>query len=298
MTFDDFSNLITRTLFRVGQVEISFSLLIQFVLTLVLIALVAKFTRRLLRERILTRTRFDEGLRYVIARVAGYIVWVIGLMIGLSALGIDLTSLTVLAGALGVGIGFGLQTIVNNLVSGLILLGERSIALGDRDEVGGEAGRVMRIGARSTSVLTNDNIVIIVPNSDFINGQVINWSHAGDTRVRLRLEIGVSYGSDPHLVSKLILEAAAEEPSVLKDPEPNVTFKGFGESSLDFQLRAWTTELTHRPGVFRSHLYFRVWDKFKAHGVEIPFPQRDLHVKEPVRVQLADATATPSASRS
>ncbi len=286
MDMNDFFELLTRPLGRLGSIELSLALLIQFLVTVVLVALLARFVRQLMSERVLSRTSLDESLRYTLSRVIGYVVWVLGLLIGLTMLGIDLTSLTVLAGALGVGIGFGLQTIVNNLVSGLILLGERSIALGDRVDVGDVQGRVIRIGARSTSVLTNDNIVIILPNSQFIEQRVINWSHGGDTRVRLRLPVGVSYGSNPRQVEKLVLEAAAEEPSCLDNPEPQVAFLGFGESSIDFELRAWTKELTHRPTVFRSHLYHRIWDKFKEHGIEIPFPQRDLHVKNPVRVEM------------
>lgn len=282
--------MLSRPLGKLGDLELSLALIIQFLVTVLLVGLLARFIARVMAERILSRTRLDESLRYTLARVTSYVVWVVGLLIGLTALGIDLTSLTVIAGALGVGIGFGLQNIVNNLVSGLILLGERSIAIGDRVDVGDVQGRVVRIGARSTSILTNDNIVIIVPNAEFIQQRVVNWSHGGDQRVRLRLPVGVSYNSDPRQVETLILQAAQEEPACLKDPEPTVVFLGFGNSSIDFELRAWTAELTHRPNVFRGYLYHRIWDKFKEHEIEIPFPQRDLHLREPLAVKVQQTT--------
>ncbi len=286
MSWDRFVDLLGKPLFTMGRTEVSLALLIQFAVVMALVVLIARVIRHLLRTRVLARTKLDVGLQYAIARIAGYVVLVLGFIVGLSTLGIDLTSLTVLAGALGVGIGFGLQAIVNNFVSGLIILAERAVQIGDRVEVGETTGRVMRIGARSTSVLTNDNIVMIVPNSEFISGRVINWTQAGDLRVRIRVPVAVSYGSDPRTVEKLLLEVAAANKDTLKAPEPVVVFRGFGESSLDFELRVWTATMTHRPGVFKSDLYFPIWDKFKKHGIEIPFPQRDLHVKEPLQVEV------------
>jgi small-conductance mechanosensitive channel len=211
---------------------------------------------------------------------------VLGLLIGIETLGVNLSSLAVIAGALGVGIGFGLQNIVSNFVSGLILLAERPIQVGDRIDLGNNTvGKVVRIGARATHVLTNDNIMVIVPNSEFVSGRVINWTHI-DPRVRLRITVGVGYGSDPHLVEKLLLEIAAANPNVLQNPSPTVVFKQFGDSALVFELRVWSTDMAHRPGALESQINFAVWDKFKQHGIEIPFPQRDLHIKDLVRVEM------------
>ncbi len=178
----------------------------------------------------------------------------------------------------GIGIGFGLQNITNNFVSGLIILFERPIKVGDRIEVGNVAGDVVNISARATTVVTNDNIAIIVPNSEFTSSTVINWSYT-DRDVRFNIPVGVSYSSDPEVVGKLLLEVAHDHAGVLKEPKPDVLFEEFGESSLNFVLRVWTRDYTTRPGVFKSELNYRISKKFKEHGIEIPFPQRDIHIR-------------------
>lgn len=183
-----------------------------------------------------------------------------------------------MAGALGVGLGFGLQNVASNFISGLIILFERPIKVGDRVEVGQVLGDVRRIGARATTIVTNDNIAIIVPNSDFITERVTNWSF-GSRHVRIGISVGVSYTSDPVLVRRLLLEAAGRQPGVLDEPKADVMFSGFGESSLDFELRVWTLEFIQAPTVLRSQLNFVIWEAFKAAGIEIPFPQRDLHIR-------------------
>jgi small-conductance mechanosensitive channel len=227
----------------------------------------------------------DAGMQYLVSRIAGYLVLVLGLLVALQTAGLNLSSLTVLAGALGVGIGFGLQNIVHNFVSGLILMGERSIQIGDRVDVGGVLGRVTRIGARATAIQTNDNISIIVPNSEFVSNRVVNWSLEGDKNVRLRVPVGVSYKSDPHRVKDLLLQVASANPHVLKEPAPQVVFREFGDSALNFELRIWTADMTHRPGFLKSELNFAIWEVFKTHRIEIPFPQRDLHIHGPVKVE-------------
>ncbi len=280
MNLENIITFFTKPLFTLGQMPISLWVLMQFVLVIIGAFAVARFLRRLLRTRLLSHTKLESGMQYLISRIFGYTVLVLFLTIGFQSLGVDLSSLTVLAGALGVGLGFGLQNIVNNFVSGLILMGERAIQVGDRVDVGGTTGKVTRIGARSTAVLTNDNITIIVPNSQFINEQVINWSYLSDWRVRMHLPVGVSYGSQPRMVERLLLEVAAASNDVMKEPAPLVVFSGFGESSLDFELRVWTASMTNRAGLFKSNLYFAIWEKLKEHNIEIPFPQRDLHIKE------------------
>jgi small-conductance mechanosensitive channel len=285
MTWSEFFGLFTKPLFQLGQTWVSLATMVQFVVIVLLVVLVSRVVRRLLRQRVLARTKLDLGIQYAIARIVSYIVLVLGLLIGLETLGLNLSSLAVIAGALGVGIGFGLQNIVSNFVCGLILLTERPIQIGDRVDVGGTMGGVIRIGARSTTIVTNDNITIIVPNSEFISGRVINWS-IGDPKVRFRIPVGVSYSSDPRLIEKLLLEVADGNPHVLKNPAPTVRFVEFADSSLNFELRAWSVEMVSRPGALRSELNFAIWDKFKQHGIEIPFPQRDLHLKEPVRVEV------------
>ena len=285
MRWDSVFYVFTRELFQLGGRPVSLLVLMQFILLIAAVIVVARLARRFLRDRLLARTHLDLGLQDAIARISGYAVLVIGTMIGLQTLGFELTSLTVVAGALGVGLGFGLRNIIENFVSGLIILGERPIQLGHRIEVGDTIGRVVRIGARSTAVLTNDNIRIIIPNSELITGRVVNWSH-GDGQIRLRVPVGVSYRSDVQLVQKLLLEVASANESVLENPAPAVIFVEFGESALNFELRVWTRELLDRPGRLTSQLNFSIWEKFREHDIEIPYPQRDLYLKEPVYVEL------------
>jgi len=291
MDWKKIHEVIREPLFSMGDTQISLLTILQVVLVGIGVALLVRFARKVLTDRVLARMSMDEGTRYAVARIAGYVVMVLGSLVGLTAIGIDLTSLTVIVGALGVGIGFGLQTIVNNFVCGLILLTERPFQVGDRIEVGGTEGRVVRIAARSTTILTNDNINLIIPNAEFITGRVVNWSLGGDRRVRIKTPLGVAYGSDVRLVERLLVEAADEDPDVLEQPAPVAILKGFGDSSIDFEMRVWTATLNERPNVLRSSLYFRALEKFNAHGVQIPFPQRDLHVKGPVRVELGGPAA-------
>jgi small-conductance mechanosensitive channel len=247
-----------------------------FVLALVLV--LERFFRRFLVSRVLSRTKLDLPLRFAIGRFVGYFFITLGFVLALHNAGINLSSLTVLAGAAGIGLGFGLQNIIHNFFSGLIILAERPVAIGDRIEVGGVAGQVTKINMRSTVVVTNDNITIIVPNSDFISNPVTNWSH-GDPKVRLRLPVGVAYGSDVPKLKRVLLEVAAQHPAVLKDPAPSLFFIGFGESSLDFELGVWTIELAHNPMRFRSDLYYAIEQALRDHRIAIPFPQRDLHLR-------------------
>jgi small-conductance mechanosensitive channel len=285
MTWSELFGIFTKPLFQLGQTWISVATMVEFLLLLAVVALASRVTQQLLRTRVLARTKLNAGQQYAVARIGGYTVLVLGLIVGLSTIGVDLTSVTVLAGALGVGIGFGLQNIVNNFVSGLIILFERPIEIGDRVEVGPTAGKVTRIGARSTTIVTNDNILYIVPNSQFISERVVNWTHA-DPRVRFAVPVGVSYGSNPRTVEKLLLDVADANEHVLKDPAPAVAFIRFGDSALEFELRVWTGTMSDRPTAFKSALYFAIWDSFKKNGIEIPFPQRDLHIKDAVRVEL------------
>jgi small-conductance mechanosensitive channel len=189
---------------------------------------------------------------------------------------------------LGIGVGFGLQNIVNNFISGLIILLERPIKIGDRIEVGSIEGDVVKIGGRSTTVLTNDNISVIVPNSKFILENVVNWSH-NERTVRFRIPVSVAYGSDIKLVEKSLLEVAKDNPDILDNPEPAVRFLEFGDSGLLFELRAWTMTLIHKKGKLISALNFAIYEKFKEHNIEIPFPQRDIHIRSGNIPQDGDA---------
>lgn len=268
----------TTDFVTIGQRHFDLTDIIFFVFSIFLLVYVSGKFRKLLVDKVLARYNLDVGVRQSIGTIVRYVVLVLGFTIIVDSAGIDLSSLTVLAGALGVGLGFGLQTIANNFVSGLIILFERPIKVGDRIEVGDINGDVVNISARATTVITNDNISIIVPNSEFISSQVINWSH-NDRLVRFRYPVGVSYSEDPEKIRQLLMEVMDEHPGILKNPPPDVWFDEFGDSSLNFNLMVWTSMYVQRPKALRSQLYFSVFKKFKENGVEIPFPQRDLHIR-------------------
>jgi small-conductance mechanosensitive channel len=278
VVFGDFDKILHYPLVKIGDTPFTLFTLLVIIFWLVLVLVVNWLLRRFLVQRLLKRTRFDPSLQYAIHKISGYIFITLGFFIALQINNVNLSSLAVIAGAIGVGVGFGLQNIINNFVSGLIILAERPITIGDRIEVGSVLGQVTQISLRSTTVVTNDNISIIVPNSDFISHAVTNWSH-GDPRVRFRLPVGVAYGTDPQKLRRVLLEVAAEHPMVLHEPPPEVFFIGFGESSLDFELAVWTAEMTSRPRRFRSELYYAMEKKLRENKIEAPFPQRDLHLR-------------------
>ena len=274
----DLDKVLNYPLVKLGNTPFTLMTLLAILFWLVLVLVANWLLRKWVVQRLLKRTRFDDSLQYAINKITGYLIVTLGFFIALQVNGVNLSSLAVIAGAIGVGIGFGLQNIINNFVSGLIILAERPITIGDRVEVGTVAGQVTRISLRSTTVVTNDNISIIVPNSDFISHAVTNWNH-GDPRVRMRLAVGVAYGTDPEKVRGLLLAVAKEHPKVLAEPAPELFFIGFGDSSLDFELGVWTEEMTAKPRRFRSELYFAIEKKLRENGIEIPFPQRDVHLK-------------------
>ena len=262
-----------------GKTKFTISDLFVVVASITVIALLARGARRLLLNHILNKTPMDLSVRHAVATSFQYLVVILGFLFVLqSAAKLDLTMLGLVAAAVGVGVGFGLQNIANNLISGVFILFERPIKVGDRIEVGEVHGHVVRIAARATTVRTNDNIDFIIPNSSFTSFNVINWSH-GDQKVRFRVPVPVAYGSDVRLVERLLLEVAHENENVLKEPSPRVVFWAFGDSALEFQLRVWTTRMLHRRGVFVGQLNFAIYEKFRQHGIRIPFPQRDLHLK-------------------
>jgi small-conductance mechanosensitive channel len=277
--FEQLKEYLKIPLFTFGSTEVTLLNVAYLVIFSALLVYLTGRFRNWIARKLLTKTKMDEGARQATSTIIGYIVIAVGFIIILQTAGIDLTALNVLAGAVGIGVGFGLQNIVNNFISGLIILFERPIKMGDRIEVGNVEGDVVRIGARSTEVVTNDNITIIIPNSKFITENVINWSH-NDRRVRFRIPVSVAYGSDVQLVERLLLKAAADNPDVLDDPPPSIRLMEFGDNGLLFELRAWSTTLMHRKGLLTSNLNFAILSRFTANGIEIPFPQRDLRIRE------------------
>lgn len=265
-------------LVKLGEAELTLASLVKFLCLIALVFIAERLLRQSLLRRVLQRTHLQASMQYAIGKIVGYCFILLGFYVALKLVGIDLTSLAVIAGAIGVGLGFGLQNIVNNFVSGVIILAERPISIGDRVVVGDVAGQVTKINLRSTNIITNDNITIIVPNSEFISSKVTNWSH-GDPRVRIRLPLGVAYGSDTDKLRRVLVEMAKQHPKVLAEPPPDLFFVGFGDSSLDFELAVWTAEMTSKPRRFRSDLYYAIEKTLRENDIEIPFPQRDLHLR-------------------
>lgn len=265
-------------LFKLGDSPFTTKTLLTLALSLFLLFFLTSKIKKLLTKRIFPRYDMNIGVSQSIATIVSYLIIIVGLFVIFQTTGIDLSAIGILIGALGIGIGFGLQNITNNFISGVIILFERPVKVGDRIEVDDLAGNIVKISARATTIITNDNIAVIVPNSDLTSKRVINWSH-NNRDVRLNFPVGVSYKEDPEKIRKLLIEVASETSGVLSDPAPNVLFNAFGESSLDFILRVWTSELSDTPMVLKSQLYYAIFKKFKEHQVEIPYPQRDIHIK-------------------
>jgi potassium efflux system protein len=226
----------------------------------------------------LAKHKVDTGVKISIARLIHYALISIGFFLALLALGFELTKLTIIVSAFGIGIGFGLQTIVNNFVCGLILLFERPVRVGDYIEIGGRWSKIKRIGLRSTTVLTMERADVIIPNSDLITNQVINWTLT-EPYVRRIIKVGVAYGSDVPLVMDTLMNCATSNPNIMIIPEPQVFFRKFGESSLNFELRICIEDASNRYQV-ESDLHQEIDRRFRQAGIVIAFPQRDLHVRD------------------
>ncbi|SFG53981.1 Mechanosensitive ion channel [Desulfotomaculum arcticum] len=266
-----------ETWFKIGDTPVT---TLTFIVPAIIISLSIKFSNfisRFLLHRVYSRYEMDQGMQYTFSRLMHYGIIVVSILVALPVIGFDLSILTVFAGVAGIGIGFGMQNIISNFISGLIVLFERPIKVGDRIQLGDLHCDVEHINIRSTIVRTRNNEHIIIPNSQFIENQIMNWSY-GDPKVRQEILIGVAYGSDVQLLERLLLQAAQEHEEVLDDPPPRVDFLNFGESSLDFRLLYWIPHPVLRT-MIKSALNFRINDLLQEHGVEIPFPQRDLHLR-------------------
>jgi small-conductance mechanosensitive channel len=297
MSYLEFLNdILNFAPFSFGGTPVTIANILKLIAWIIAVVLIERAFRSWVLVRVLSRTQLVASSRFAIGRIFGYLFLTVGIYLGFQFAGIDVSSFALLAGAVGVGIGFGLQNIVSNFVCGLIILAERPIALEDRVQVAGVEGNVRHISLRSTTVVTNDNISIIVPNTEFISGIVVNWSH-GDPKVRIRLPLGVAYGSDVEKLRELMREVALAHPEVLREPAPQLFFTGFGESSLDFELGIWTLTQNVRPLRLKSDLYFAIEKCLRENGIEIPFPQRDLHIRSG-RVELGGAVETSPSSSS
>ncbi len=274
---------------EVGKSHLTLWSVIYLCIAVFLLVFLTAKLRKWIVYKVLEHSKIDLGVRIAVGTIVRYGVLVLGFIIIMQTAGIDLSALTILAGALGVGIGFGLQNVTNNFVSGIIILFERPIKVGDRIEIGDVFGDVVSISMRSTTVITNDNIAIIVPNSDFISSKVINWSY-NDRNVRFNIPVGVSYNEDPERIKTILLEIASSHDDILKTPKPEVLFTEMADSSLNFTLRVWADKYINRPSLLKSLLYFEIFKRFKKENIEIPFPQRDLHIKNTeINVRQSDS---------
>ena len=269
-------NLLSTPLFELGNSHISIVSLFVVLLILGVFFVISKIIERAVGN-ILKNKSIDPGIKGSIERFSKYLTVTVGVFVAVDTIGINLTSIAAVGAVLMVGIGFGLQNIAQNFISGIIILLERPIKQGDIVFVGGISGKVRDIRVRSTIIETRDDVAIIVPNSQFIAEQVINDSFSGH-KIRKTLKVGVAYGSDVEKVTQILMKIASEHNEVLKDPGSKVLFMDFGNSSLDFELRFWVSELWTTDAIL-SDLRYAIDREFRNGDITIPFPQRDLHIK-------------------
>lgn len=283
-SWQEIVEVLKKKLVSLGDVTITPAVLISAVLILLGAFWMSRLLRGMLRRSLFRRTHLNIGTQETIARILHYIIMLMGAFIAIQQIGIDLTTLAAIGAVLMVGIGLGLQNITSNFISALILLFERPVQVGDFVEVGGVQGRIRVIKTRSSVVETLDNVSIIVPNSNFITQNVTNWSYR-DSKVRIHVSVGVSYGSDVDLVAETLLRVGRSHQEVLLNPEPTIQFLEFGDSSLNFVLLIWINDASRQYFV-RSDLNFAVVKAFREQGITIAFPQRDLHIRSAVPLEL------------
>ena len=276
--YERIGEVFEKVLFTIGGKEITAWAFVGLLGVIALTVAVNRLIVRFVRQHIFVYFTWDVGVQDAIAAVIKYIVLFSGFVMGLEFVGIGFGALALFAGVIGIGIGFGLQAIANNFISGFTLLFERPIKKGDFVDAGGMEGRVESIRARATTLVTRDQVSVIIPNSEFVSGRVVNWSHGTET-VRLHIPVGVAYGSNVELVSELLKEVGRGHPRVLGSPAPEVWFMGFGDSALSFELLVWTHDVELKYHTV-SEINYGIDAVFRKRGVTVPFPQRDVHLKD------------------
>ncbi len=271
---------------RLGDIRISALAVIKGVIALAVLIWLATLVSRLLEQRIRGLPNLTPSMQVLFSKLVKIVLTLIAIVVALGSVGIDLTAFAVFSGAVGVGIGFGLQKVVSNLVSGVILLLDKSIKPGDVIAVGNSYGWINSLGARYVSVITRDGVEHLIPNEDLITQRVENWSFSNNL-VRLRIPIGISYSSDVRQATEFCLRATEDVERVLKEPRAICLVKGFGESSVDLELRFWIRDPQNGTANVRSAVLLRLWDLFHEHGIEIPFPQRDIRLSASAPIPVA-----------
>lgn len=263
---------------RIGDLRISLLTVIQSTLALAVLLSLALYVTGLFESRIRSSKAFSPSVQVLFAKSLKIVLVTVAILIALNFLGINLTALTVLGGAIGLGVGFGLQRIIGNLISGVILLVDKSIKPGDVIAISGTYGWVTALGGRYVSVVTRDNVEHLIPNELLISERVENWTHT-NSQMRVKIDFGVHYDSDIDRVIEIATEAAAETERVLGNPAPRCMLIDFGDSSIDMQLRIWIRDAQNGVQNVKSEVLLKLWRRFKEEGIEIPYPQRDLHLK-------------------
>jgi small-conductance mechanosensitive channel len=270
-------NLLDSVAFEIGSTRLSLWLVLQAVVVIGVLFTLARIISKTATSRILENSEISPSMQVLVVKFLQVMLYGAAFFIGLQTIGVDLTGLAFLSGAIGVGLGFGLQKVVSNLVSGIIILMDKSIKPGDVISLGETFGWINSLGARYVSVVTRDGKEYLIPNEDLITNQVVNWSHSNDL-VRLDIEFGTSYGCDPHAVRKIAIDAAKTAERVLTFKAPVCHIIGFGDSSVDYILRFWISDPTGGLTNIRGDVYLALWDAFKEHDITIPFPQREVRL--------------------
>lgn len=284
---DEVTAFLDSLALTMGEVSISALTVLQAAISIGVLFALARIGTQSAANTIKSNDEISPSMQVLAVKVLQVLLFGAAFFLGLKVVGVDLTGLAVLSGAIGVGLGFGLQKVVSNLVSGVIILLDKSIKPGDVISIGETFGWINALGARYVSITTRDGREYLVPNEDLITGQVVNWSHSNDF-VRLDIFFGTSYGDDPHLVRKLAIEAASGCDRVLAGRPPVCHIVGFGDSSVDYILRFWITDPTGGLTNIRGNVYLSLWDAFQANGISIPFPQREVRHLGPMSTLASD----------
>ncbi len=277
VAMDTLSDILDAHLVTIGNSVLTPKLLVILIASVVALIVVTRRLERWGTARVLARKDAQPGAVKALFQILRYVALIVGLIAIVQSVGIDLSAFVVVVGTFGIGIGLALQPLLTNFIGGLVLLVEQPLKVDDRIEIGKLNGRVIHIGARATNIRTNDNIDVIVPNSELVSSQIVNWSH-GDRNVRLELPVGISYGSDPVRCAALLKDIAAAHDGILPEPAPDVLLERFDDSAIVLVLRVWTAAFLDRPRLLRSDLNFRIFAALRSQGFVVPFPQREVHV--------------------